>query len=89
MTEKENQTNTQEDIRMKSTESIISVETIPVKQAAKIMGISPDRLPEMILNGTLPIGGVSPGNKMAGKKTITVIFKNRLEAYLQARDLER
>ncbi len=68
-------------------QSINSVETVPVIEVAKLLHTSPEKVSAAIANGTFPVGLAVLGNPTLNTKTTTIILRNRLEAYLQAKDL--
>ena len=55
-------------------------EFIKIREVADAMHTTPEKLAAMILNGTVPIGGVADGKP--GEHRVTVISKVRLEKWL-------
>lgn len=56
-------------------------EFIPIREVADAMHTTPAKLTAMILNGTVPIGGVAEGRD-DGERRVTLISKIRLEKWL-------
>lgn len=65
---------------------VYSVETLPLREAAKILHTQPEKINAAILNGTFPVGIATSGGK--GERRTTIILKKRFEAYINALDLK-
>lgn len=58
----------------------IRVETVPVTEVAKMLGIAPMKVKSAIKNGTMPIGAVCKDDNSTKERTI--IIKTRLQRWL-------
>lgn len=56
-------------------------ETVTVREAAYVLGVSPMKIKSAIKNGTLPIGAVFTEDNSTKERT--VIIKTRLEKWLR------
>ena len=59
------------------------IETLTKDEIAKALGLSPTAIPDMILNGTLPIGCAYKRENASR----VVIIKKRWEKWIEGKDL--
>ncbi len=67
-------------------ESTGRVETVPITEVARALGVSPRKVMRMLLNRTLPVGCIADPEKEGERYTPRVI-RARWEAYITAQDL--
>ncbi len=71
---------------MSTANEVERVETVPLNEVAKALGVSPRKAMRMILNGTLPVGCVAEPEE-EGERYTPRVLKVRWEAYIAGKDL--
>ena len=67
-------------------EEIFSVTIRQAPEVAKVLRTTAPKVKAMILNGTMPVGGVAEGGE--GEVDRVIIIEERLRAWLNAEDLK-